>query len=46
VIGLVRMHRTTQGKAAAAVLIPIGLCCVCVILGMVLLGGLIFRSMQ
>ena len=29
VIGLVRMHRTSQGKAVGAVLIPIVLCCVC-----------------
>jgi hypothetical protein len=30
VIGLVRMHRTSQGKAAGAVLLPIVLCCVCI----------------
>lgn len=29
VIGLVRMHRTSTGKAVGAVLIPIALCCVC-----------------
>lgn len=29
VIGLVRMHRTSQGKAAGAILLPIGLCCIC-----------------
>jgi hypothetical protein len=49
VIGLVRMHRTTQGKAAAAVLIPIGLCCVCVIVAIVLAIGSMaaaFSNMQ
>jgi hypothetical protein len=29
IIGLAQAHRTTQGKAAAAVLLPIALCCVC-----------------
>lgn len=29
VIGLTDLHRTTQGKATAAILIPIVLCCVC-----------------
>ena len=30
-IGLAVAHRTTTGKAATAVLLPFGLCCVCVI---------------
>jgi len=38
VIGLVRMHRTSTGKAAGAVLLPIVLCCVCIGLGAVLIG--------
>ena len=29
-IGLATLHRTSQGKAAAAVLIPLALCCVCI----------------
>lgn len=29
VIGLTDLHKTTQGKATAAILIPIALCCVC-----------------
>ena len=32
VIGLASVHRTTQGKAVAAVLIPIAVCCICIIL--------------
>ena len=31
VLGLSRIHRTSQGKALAAVLIPLVLCCVCII---------------
>lgn len=49
VIGLVRMHRTTQGKAAGAVLIPIGLCCVCVIVLVIFAIGTMaaaFENMQ
>ncbi|MBI5444709.1 MAG: YIP1 family protein [Deltaproteobacteria bacterium] len=42
VMGTVRMHRTTQGKAIAGVLIPLLLCCVCiaVVVGLVV-GGLV-----
>ena len=41
VLGAVRMHRTTQGKAIAGVLIPMVLCCVCIVLAIALLiGGL------
>lgn len=32
VIGLTDLHRTTQGKATAAVLIPIAVCCVCLMI--------------
>ena len=41
VLGAVRMHRTTQGKAIAGVLIPLLLCCVCIALvGALVIGGL------
>jgi hypothetical protein len=42
VMGAVRMHRTTQGKAIAGILIPLLLCCVCiaVVVGLVV-GGLL-----
>jgi len=30
IIGVAAAHRTTTGKAAAAVLLPIVLCCVCI----------------
>lgn len=37
VIGISTLHRTTQGKALITVLIPIGVCCLCLIL--MVLGG-------
>lgn len=39
VIGLSTLHKTTGGKAAAGVLIPIVLCCICVIAVLVLFVG-------
>lgn len=39
VLGLSSLHRCSQGKALAAVLIPLLVCCVCVILGAVLFGA-------
>ena len=35
VLGLVALHRTTQGKAVAAVLIPVVLCCGCAVIALV-----------
>jgi len=41
VLGVVRLHRTTQGKAIAGVLIPLLLCCVCAVVAVVaIVGGL------
>lgn len=41
VMGVVRMHRTTQGKAIAGVLIPLVFCCVCIAVVVALvIGGL------
>lgn len=41
VIGAARLHRTTQGKAIAGVLIPMLLCCVCMVVAAVaVIGGL------
>lgn len=42
VIGLTDLHRTTQGKATAAILIPIALCCVCAMI----LGATMAASMM
>ncbi len=33
VVGISTVHRTTQGKAVIAILIPLALCCVCAIAG-------------
>lgn len=44
VIGLVRMHRTSQGKALGAVLIPIVLCCLCVGAAIALMIGTIMSA--
>ena len=40
ILGLAALHRTSHGKAAAAVLLPIVLCCVCFALLVVLAGVL------
>ena len=45
VMGAQRIHRTTQGKAIAGVLIPIVLCCGCVLLGLVFAGAAIFAAL-
>lgn len=42
VIGLTDLHRTTQGKATAAMLIPIAVCCVCAMV----LGATLAASMM
>jgi hypothetical protein len=39
VLGAVRIHRTTQGKAIAGVLIPLLLCCVCIAAAVALVVG-------
>lgn len=39
VLGLSSLHRCSQGKALAAVLIPIAVCCICIILAVVLFAG-------
>jgi len=41
VIGFQHVHRTTQGKAIGAVLLPIVICCVCAVVGALLFGGMI-----
>jgi hypothetical protein len=41
IIGLAIIHRTTQGKAAGAVLIPVAICCVCAVALAVAFGAAI-----
>lgn len=38
IIGLARAHETSEGKAAAAVLVPVGLCCLFLLLVFVIFG--------
>lgn len=45
IIGLAELHRTTTGKAVAAVLIPIGFCCVCLIIIALAFGAAIGAMM-
>jgi hypothetical protein len=45
IIGLAQAHRTTQGKAALAVLLPIALCCVCVAIVFALAGAGIMAAL-
>ncbi len=41
VMGAVRMHRTTQGKAIAGILIPLLFCCLCIgVVAALVIGGL------
>jgi hypothetical protein len=44
VIGLATLHKTTTGKAAAGVLLPVALCCLCVIAAAVLFGAAIMAA--
>ena len=39
IIGLAQAHRTSQGKAAIAMLLPIALCCMCAAVGAFLMGA-------
>ncbi len=46
IIGLAQAHRTTTGKAAVAVLLPIALCCVCVAIIVALFGAAIMAAVS
>jgi len=39
IIGVQQIHKTAQGKAITAVLIPVVLCCVCVAMGLFMAGA-------
>ncbi|MGE5237029.1 MAG: YIP1 family protein [Acidobacteriota bacterium] len=45
IIGIAAAHRTTQGKAAAAVLLPMVLCCVCLAILAVAFGAAILAAL-
>ncbi len=44
VMGIERLHRTTQGKAIAAIMIPVVLCCGCILIGIVLGGAALMSA--
>lgn len=44
IIGIAIAHRTTQGKAALAVFLPLVLCCVCIAVMAVAFGAAIFAA--
>jgi hypothetical protein len=44
IIGLAKAHRTSQGKAALAVLLPLALCCVCIAIMAVMFGAAIMAA--
>ena len=46
VIGLATLHKTSHGKAAMAVLIPIVLCCVCVAAVIAIAGASLFAALS
>ena len=46
VVGLATLHKTSQGKAAAAVLIPIGLCCVCIVVVIAIAGASLIAAIS
>lgn len=46
IIGLAKAHRTSQGKSAIAVLLPIVLCCICVAVSVALFGAAIMTAIR
>ncbi len=46
VVGAQQLHKATQGKALAGVLLPVVLCCVCAILGMAIGGAALFSAFR
>jgi len=46
IVGLAIVHRTTQGKAALAVLLPVALCCVCIAVAFALAGAAIWAAFK
>ena len=46
IIGLAIVHRTTQGKSALAVLVPIALCCACIALVFAVAGAAIMAAIS
>ncbi len=43
-LGVQQLHKTTQGKALAGILLPMLLCCGCAVVGMVFAGAALFSA--
>lgn len=46
ILGLSRVHHTSTGKAVAAVLLPVGLCCVCIVIAFTMMGAAIGAALS
>ncbi len=44
VLGAQQLHKTTQGKAILGVLLPVVVCCVCAVVGIVFAGAALFSA--
>jgi hypothetical protein len=45
-LGVQRLHKTTQGKALIGILLPTVLCCICAVIGIVFAGAAIFGALN
>ena len=46
VLGAQQLHKTTQGKALAGILLPVLVCCVCAAIGMAFAGAALFSAFR
>ncbi len=46
VVGAQQLHKTTQGKALAGILLPVLVCCVCAAIGMAFAGAALFSAFR
>jgi hypothetical protein len=46
VVGAQQLHKTTQGKALAGILLPVAVCCVCAAIGMAFAGAALFSAFR
>jgi hypothetical protein len=44
VLGVQQLHRTTQGKAVLGILLPVAICCVCAVIGIVFAGAALMSA--
>ena len=46
VLGAQQLHKTTQGKALAGILLPVLVCCVCAAIGIAFAGAALFSAFR